>query len=71
MSVGTMTEERIFTVKEAAEYLHVHPRTIQRMIRARELEAFTIGEGDEYRITLAAIHALIERRSTKRGKQEG
>lgn len=66
MSVGAMTEEKIFTVKEAAEYLHVHWRTILRFIKAGDLEAFTVG--DEYRITLSAIHAYIERKSTRKNQ---
>jgi excisionase family DNA binding protein len=34
---------RVITVDELADYLHVHPSTIYRMLKRRELPAFKIG----------------------------
>ena len=59
MSAQAMTDERIYTVKEAAEKLRVDARTIRRMIAADEIEAFKVR--DEWRITQSAINAVISR----------
>jgi excisionase family DNA binding protein len=36
-------EEKVMTVTEVAEYLHVHPSTIYRLLRKREIPAFRVG----------------------------
>lgn len=38
-----MAEEVVFTVKDLAKYLHVHPITIYRYLRKNKLPAFRIG----------------------------
>jgi excisionase family DNA binding protein len=62
MSVSSMTE-KIYTVKEIAEFLRVTPRTVWKMINSGELEAFTV-RGD-YRIKQSALDALMEKRPKK------
>lgn len=34
---------RVMTVKEVSDYLHVHPSTIYRLIKRRQIPAFRIG----------------------------
>lgn len=36
-------DEKVLTVTEVAEYLHVHPSTIYRLLRKREIPAFRVG----------------------------
>jgi excisionase family DNA binding protein len=60
-----MTQEKIYTANEAATILRVHPRTIHRMIKAGELEAFTI-RGREYRIRQSALEEVMR----KKGKSQ-
>ncbi|MBV8137191.1 MAG: helix-turn-helix domain-containing protein [Deltaproteobacteria bacterium] len=36
-------DEKVMTVTEVAEYLHVHPSTIYRLLRKREIPAFRVG----------------------------
>jgi len=44
---------RVLTVGEVSEYLRVHPSTVYRMLRKRELPGFRVG-GD-WRFTIDAI----------------
>jgi excisionase family DNA binding protein len=37
------TAPKILTVREFSEYLHVHPTTIYRLLRAKQLPAFRVG----------------------------
>jgi excisionase family DNA binding protein len=36
-------DDKVMTVTEVAEYLHVHPSTIYRLLRKREIPAFRVG----------------------------
>jgi excisionase family DNA binding protein len=36
-------EESVLTVNELASYLRVHPTTIYRMLKARQIPAFRVG----------------------------
>lgn len=36
-------QTRVMTVKEVSDYLHVHPSTIYRLIKRRQIPAFRIG----------------------------
>ncbi len=38
-----MTEKVVFTVRDLANYLHVHPMTIYRYLQKNKLPAFKIG----------------------------
>ena len=44
---------RIMTVRELADYLRVHPTTIYRQLRRRQLPAFKVGS--EWRFTVESI----------------
>jgi excisionase family DNA binding protein len=37
------SQTRVMTVKEVSDYLHVHPSTIYRLIKRRQIPAFRIG----------------------------
>ena len=54
---AAMTEERVYTVKQVADILQRHPRTVRRMIARGELKAFVIG--DDYRIRQSALDAVM------------
>ena len=58
-----MTQEHVYTVNEAAAIMRVHPRTIHRMIKAGELDAFKI-RGHEYRIRKSALDAYMRKRGS-------
>jgi excisionase family DNA binding protein len=60
MSTGTMTEEKIYTVKEIAAILRINPRTVRRMIALGELEAIKIR--DEFRIRQSALDAVLQKK---------
>lgn len=62
MSAISMTEpiEKIYTLKEVADILRVSIRTIYRMIKSGELDAFRVR--DEYRIRKSTVEAFIERK---------
>jgi excisionase family DNA binding protein len=47
------TAPKILTVPEVAEYLHVHPTTIYRLLRAKQLPAFRVGS--EWRFNVDTI----------------
>jgi excisionase family DNA binding protein len=36
-------DDKVMTVADVAEYLHVHPSTIYRLLRKREIPAFRVG----------------------------
>lgn len=36
-------DDKVMTVMEVAEYLHVHPSTIYRLLRKQEIPAFRVG----------------------------
>ena len=66
MSAVMMTREQIYTAEEVAQILRVNPRTVHRLIKRGELEAFTIS--GEYRIPQSALDAYIARRFKQRGE---
>ena len=66
MSALTMAQEKIYTVKEIAEILRTTKRTVWKLVRDGEIEAFKVR--DEYRITQRALEAFIERDARKKGE---
>jgi excisionase family DNA binding protein len=63
-----MTEEKIYTVKEVADFLRVSPRTVRKMIAERQLSAFLIR--DEWRIRQSALDAVMQERKARDKKGE-
>jgi excisionase family DNA binding protein len=45
--------QEVMTVKELADYLRVHPTTVYRLLRTRQLPGFRVGS--EWRFNRAAI----------------
>jgi excisionase family DNA binding protein len=41
--VSMKDQDKVMTVVEVAEYLHVHPSTIYRLLRRQEIPAFRVG----------------------------
>ncbi len=56
-------DERVYTTSEVAEIIRVHPKTVRKMIRRGQLDAFKVL--DEYRITQSALDELMRRQPKK------
>ena len=54
---------RIMTVKELAAYLRVHPSTIYKLLRLRELPGFRVAS--EWRFNLATIDRWLLEQNAK------
>ena len=48
-------DDKVMTVMEVAEYLHVHPSTIYRLLRKKDLPAFRVGS--DWRFNRESIDA--------------
>ncbi len=59
---------RLLTLTEAAELLHVSTRTVQRLIRHRELPAFKVG--GQWRLREAQLREWIEHRELHGARDE-
>lgn len=51
-------EKEFLSADEAAEMLHMHPRTIRRLLGSGELPGTRLGR--QWRISAAAVRKLIE-----------
>jgi excisionase family DNA binding protein len=51
------------TVEEFATFLKVTPRTIHRLANDREIQAFRVGAGGDWRFTQAAVEDFMLRNS--------
>lgn len=47
------TPPRVLTVQELSEYLRVHPTTVYRLLRAKQLPGFRVGS--EWRFSIDVI----------------
>ena len=54
----TDMEKEFLSADEAAEMLHMHPRTVRRLLASGELPGTRLGR--QWRISLAAVRRLIE-----------
>ena len=54
----TDMEKEFLSADEAAEMLHMHPRTVRRLLASGELPGTRLGR--QWRISLAAVRKLIE-----------
>src|SRR5260370_41861571 len=51
---GLETEPaKVMTLEEVSRYLHVHPSTVYRLLKRREIPAFRIGR--DWRVNIGAI----------------
>lgn len=67
------TPSKLFTTRQAAEYLGVHYETMRDYIASGKIEAINITDavtpvGREYRITLDAINDFLTSRVVRRNK---
>jgi excisionase family DNA binding protein len=53
----------VMTVKELAEYLHVHPSTIYRLLKTSQLPAFKVGS--DWRFNVEEIDRWRRDRETE------
>ena len=56
-------EDKVMTVMEVAEYLHVHPSTIYRLLRKQEIPAFRVGS--DWRFNRESIDGWRTARETR------
>lgn len=56
--------KEVFTIKDVADYLDVHPMTIYKYVKQDKIPAFKIGTS--WRIRKEAIHQWIEENEQKR-----
>lgn len=57
-----MPEETLLTVEEVAKRLAVHPDTIRKWIRHKELNAINLGGRAGYRIKASALESFLRKR---------
>jgi excisionase family DNA binding protein len=57
-----MAEDVFLTVEEVAKRLGVHPDSVRRWIRSKEIYAINLGGQAGYRISQAALDEFIRRR---------
>jgi excisionase family DNA binding protein len=56
-------DDKVMTVMEVAEYLHVHPSTIYRLLRKQEIPAFRVGS--DWRFNRESIDSWRTGRETR------
>jgi len=56
-------DDKVMTVMEVAEYLHVHPSTIYRLLRKQEIPAFRVGS--DWRFNRESIDSWRTSRETR------
>jgi excisionase family DNA binding protein len=56
-------DQKVMSVKEVADFLHVHPATIYRLLRTHEIPAFKIGT--DWRFNRESIERWMEEREEK------
>ena len=55
---------RMMTIKEVAEYLSVHEKTIYRLVKSGELPALRVG--GQWRFDIKELDALVRQQRPKR-----
>ena len=70
----------IMTLKEFAEYIHVHPNTVRKMIRTGQLASFKSGtaknssyriaRSETLRLALINLHEIIDEKAEQKVKQK-
>jgi excisionase family DNA binding protein len=53
MAQTSNIQAKVLTVREVSEYLRVHPSTVYRLLRQRQLPAFRVGS--DWRFNVEAI----------------
>jgi len=64
MRGSAMSQDPLLTVDDVAKELTVHPDTVRKWIRNRELEAINLGGPAGYRIRRSALDRFIRERIT-------
>lgn len=57
----TVQEVELYTVRQVAELLDMHPETIKRHIRAGQIKATKLSEKSPYKISKEELHRLLGR----------
>ena len=61
MAKGTDRASPIMTVDEVAEYLNLHPLTVRRLAREKEIPAFKLGR--QWRVKRELLDRWLEQKS--------
>lgn len=61
---SAMSQDPLLTVDDVAKELAVHPDTVRKWIRNRELEAINLGGPAGYRIRRSALDRFMRERNT-------
>ncbi len=56
-----MTEEKLYTLQEVADYLKVSRQTIYNYVTKKRLRAYKLGGQREYRVTDADLQEFIKK----------
>lgn len=68
-AMSAVMEEDIYTAEQVRQILGLrNVRTVHRLIKRGELNAFTVGR--DYRIRASALREFIEKRPKKRGPEQ-
>jgi excisionase family DNA binding protein len=62
-------DQQVLTLEEVAEWLRVHPSTVYRLLRKRQIPGFRMGS--DWRFTQASIASWIEQREAAAGPGAG
>jgi excisionase family DNA binding protein len=73
--VGQVTEEkignlrtRLLTLREVADYLHVHPGTVYRLVKRGQLQGVRVGR--DFRFDIRVVEDWIEKGGTSSGEDQ-
>jgi excisionase family DNA binding protein len=58
-------DQQVLTLEEVAEWLRVHPSTVYRLLKKRQIPAFRMGS--DWRFTQASLASWIEQREAASG----
>lgn len=77
MAQSVRQPAKVLTVREVSDYLRVHPSTIYRLLRQRQLPAFRVGSDwrfnveaiDRWRAAMEEGVRPIEKQAVSRGRR--
>ena len=58
----------VMTLEEVAEFLHVHPSTVYRLLKGKRIPAFKIGS--DWRFNLESIEKWVKELETVQGPDQ-
>jgi len=65
MKARKSLSDEILTAEEVANFLRIHPSTIDRLAKRGDLPAFRVGMGGDWRFSRASFEEWLESRKQK------